>query len=55
MHFKKQFIPVMAKLNFQHPVFSVTWFLIPEIILICWFDVQETLLLLLISENSWVA
>ncbi len=42
-----QFIPVMAKLNFQQPLLqSSVSHGSSEIILMCWFGAQETLILI---------
>ncbi len=47
MHFKMQFFPVMQSwfISTITPVFRVTWS--SEIILICWFDVQETSIIII--------
>ncbi len=49
---KMSFIPVMRSWIFSiiTPVFSVTWS--SEIILICWFAVQETFLIIILSRNN---
>ncbi len=44
-----QFIPVIAKLNFQQPSVSHDP---SEIILICWVNAQESFLIIVNAENS---
>ncbi len=52
-----EFIPVMAKLNFQQPLLQSSLPCDPsEIILICWFRAQETFIIIINVENlkySW--
>jgi len=57
MYCEISFIPVIAKLNFQQPflkchmIFSKTFYNPSEIIFIWWFDVQETFLVVINTEN----
>ncbi len=47
-----QFIPVMAKLNFQQPLFqSSVSFDLSEISILCWFGTQETFYIFIIAET----
>ncbi len=54
-YIKMQFIPVMQSWIFSiiTPVFSITWS--SEIIIISWFGVQETFLIIINVENSCAA